>query len=432
MKSNNPVVSNEVKNYQDSQNAFLSKEVYISLAQEYGITYKSLVKPGDIVREGEIIAKAGNGPEDTTYLHSSLPGKVTDILPCYSPDGKHNYAIKIKFGGSLSYLGKKVKEGSAEHLTPTNVINSVIDNGVINTFKTAKPVNLGMQIKNLKNCQNLVVRMYDEDPYRITDSLVSKFHINEIVKGAKVLAKAIRAKGIFFAIDQKFNNKDFLKLEIASDMHVLEMNLKRYPCGTQREIVSNFRRSALRKNCEIPLTKNDLFIDSSSVYEVFKAVLCSIPSISKPVHFSGNCLTSSCLLNVKIGTPLKDIVAQLGGFVKTPELIVINGLICGSSVQSMDVPITKYVKSVEFISNVKRVDNQIYSCINCGNCRFACPVKLSPDILYTNTINFKFMPENFAASSIACIECGLCNTVCPARLPLSQTIALLKDKYTKE
>ena len=80
MKSNNPVVSNEVKNYQDSQNAFLSKEVYISLAQEYGITYKSLVKPGDIVREGEIIAKAGNSLEDTTYLHSSLPGKVTDIL----------------------------------------------------------------------------------------------------------------------------------------------------------------------------------------------------------------------------------------------------------------------------------------------------------------------------------------------------------------
>ena len=42
------------------------------------------------------------------------------------------------------------------------------------------------------------------------------------------------------------------------------------------------------------------------------------------------------------------------------------------------------------------------------------------------------MPENFAASSIACIECGLCNTVCPARLPLSQTISLLKDKFTKE
>ena len=119
----------------------------------------------------------------------------------------------------------------------------------------------------------------------------------------------------------------------------------------------------------------------------------------------------------------------MGGFAKTPSLIIINGSICGTSVQSLDVPVTKYVKSVEFISKVRNTNSHVYSCINCGNCRFACPVKLSPDILYTNTINFKLLPENFAASSIACIQCGICNTVCPARLPLSQTISLLKNKY---
>lgn len=432
MKSNNPVVSTVVKNYINTQNAFLSKELLIPLVQEYGITYTSLVKSGDIVKEGEIIAKAGNNPEECTYIHSPLPGKVIDILPAYCPDGKQNYAIKIQFGGSLSYLGKKIKENQIESIPPATVLNSIIDNGVINTFKTAKPLNLGMQIKKLKNCKNLVVRMYDEDPYRITDSLVSKFYVNEIIKAARVLAKAINASGIFFAIDQKAENKDFFEDLKSESIHILEMNLRRYPSGTPREIISNFNRSLSKKYTNLTLTKNDLFIDSSSMYEVYKAVLCSIPSISKNVHFSGNCLRASSLLNVKIGSSLKDIVNQMGGFIKNPQLIIINGSICGSAVQSIDVPITKYVKSVEFISKVKKTNVQIYSCVNCGNCRFACPVHLSPDILYTNTINFKFMPENFAASSIACIECGLCNTVCPARLPLSQTISLLKDKYTKE
>ena len=74
MKSNNPVVSTIVKNYTNTQNAFLSKEVLISLSQEYGITYKSLVKAGDIVKEGEIIAKAGDSLDETTYIHSPLPG----------------------------------------------------------------------------------------------------------------------------------------------------------------------------------------------------------------------------------------------------------------------------------------------------------------------------------------------------------------------
>lgn len=432
MKSNNPVVSTIVKNYTNTQNAFLSKEVLISLSQEYGITYKSLVKAGDIVKEGEIIAKAGDSPDETTYIHSPLPGKVLDILPCYCPNGKQNFAIKIQFGGSLSFLGKKTKESQLEALPPAFILTSIIDNGVVNTFKIAKPLNLGLEIKKLKNCKNLVVRMYDEDPFRITDSLVTKFYIEEITKAAKALAKAIKADGIFFAIDQKFENKEYFENIKSENIHILEMNLKRYPCGTPREIISNFNRSLAKKYTDLTLTNKDLFLDASTTYEVYKAVICSIPSISKPVHFSGNCLRASCLLNVKIGSTLKDIVAQLGGFIKNPQLIIINGSICGSAVQSLDVPITKYVKSVEFISKINKKNSQIYSCINCGNCRFACPVHLSPDILYTNTINFKFMPENFAASSIACIECGLCNTVCPARLPLSQTISLLKDKFTKE
>ena len=106
-------------------------------------------------------------------------------------------------------------------------------------------------------------------------------------------------------------------------------------------------------------------------------------------------------------------------------------MLCGTSVKSLDIPITKYVKSVEFLSKKKNSDEQIYSCINCGNCRFACPVKLSPDILYNHTVNFKLLKDTYAASSLACIECGLCNTVCPARLPLCQTIKVLKNKLTE-
>ena len=54
MKSNT-VVSTVIKNYNFSQNAFLSKEVDISLSQEYGTTYTSVVKAGDIVKKGTLL-----------------------------------------------------------------------------------------------------------------------------------------------------------------------------------------------------------------------------------------------------------------------------------------------------------------------------------------------------------------------------------------
>ena len=317
----------------------------------------------------------------------------------------------------------------------SEIIRTLIKNGVINTFKTSIPENLGLQIEKINSTHekhNLVVRLFDEDPYRITDSLISKFYFDEIVKGARFVAKAINAKGIVFAIDTKSHEKDVFNNPQYKDIYALEMKIQRYPCGTPREIVSAFTRGLLNKICNFTLNKKDLFTDSYTIYEVYKAAALSIPCVDRMVHFSGNCLNASCLLDVKLGTNLRDIVPQIGGFIKEPAHIIINGRLCGICVQSLDIPITKYVKSVEFISKKRITDDQVYSCVNCGNCRFVCPVKLSPDILYNNTVNFKLLDKAFAASAIACLECGLCNTVCPARLPLSQTIKVLKNNLKGE
>lgn len=434
MKSNNPVVSQVIKDYTYSQRAFLPRELIIPLSQENESLYKSTVKVGDIVKEGDVIASCGEN--ETTYIHAPLPGTITEFSTCTSPNGKKDECIKIKFSGAFTYLGKKHIEKDAVSEPSYTVIKKLIENGVVNTFKTSAPESLGLQIKEIvadrKVKRNLVVRMFDEDPYRITDSLMCKFYFDEIAKGAKVLASVLEAEGIVFAIDQKYTSKElFFKQEYAG-IKGLDMNIKRYPCGTPREIVSAFVRGPLKKNCNFTLTKKDLFIDASTAYEVYKAAVLSIPSVDKYVHFSGDCLNVSCLLEVKVGTKLRDIVSQLGGFVKEPELIVVNGLQCGTSVHSLDVPITKYVKSVEFLSHNKKTDRQLHTCINCGNCRFACPTKLSPDILYNNTVKFKRLNERYAASVFACIECGLCNTVCPARLPLCQVITLLKNNLSSE
>ncbi len=435
MKSNNPVVSSIIKNYNYSQKAFLPKVVNIPLAQESESCYQCLVKPGDIVKEGDVIAQTEISKGWTSSLHSSVPGKVLSMEPCISPNGRQEFSVKIKFGGALSYLGKIHTEKKAEDYSQSEISKTLIKNGVINTFKTSIPENLGVQIEQLNaepERHNLVVRLFDEDPYRITDSLISKFYFPEIVKGARMVAKAINAKGIVFAIDTKSAEKEIFKQPEYKDIYALEMKIQRYPCGTPREIVSAFVRGPLNKLCNFTLTKRDLFTDSSTIYEVYKAAVLSVPCVDRFVHFSGNCLNASCLLDVKLGTNLKEIVPQIGGFLKEPAHIIINGMLCGTSVKSLDIPITKYVKSVEFISKKSKCDEQIYSCINCGNCRFACPVKLSPDVLYNHTVNFKLLKETFAASSLACIECGLCNTVCPARLPLCQTIKVLKNKLTEE
>ena len=437
MKLNYQNLSSILKNYKTSQNSFISKEFLVPLEQENQINYKNIVQKDDIVKEGQIIAVSTNSSksrkfsEDLTFIHSPVPGKVLDIIPVYTSSGKQKFAVKIKFGGEFSYLGKKNTEKSIEDLSSSQIINELIEKGVINTYNLRKIENPGLQIKN-NSYKNLVIRLFDEDSFRYTDSLVAKIYTNEIVKGAQILAKAMNCYGILFVIDQKFENKEKLENFNISNLRILQVKTKKSPCGTQKQIEQAFRKSGIKKTSNLDITKNDFFTDSSTLYEVYKAVICSTPSVSHLVHFSGNCLYSSCLLDVKIGTTLKDIVNQIGGFAKEPSVIVINGLIYGNSVESLNVPITKSVKSVEFISKTKITDNQIYSCVNCGNCRYICPSKISPDVLYSYAVNFKEIPEVLKNTVLSCEECGICNTVCPARLPLTKTISYLKDTVCEE
>ena len=112
--------------------------------------------------------------------------------------------------------------------------------------------------------------------------------------------------------------------------NIAEMNIKKYPCGTPREIVSAFKRAGMKKTCNFEISSKDLFTDASTIYEVYKAVICSIPSISKPVHFSGNCLYSSCLLDVRTGTPIKDIISTIKRRFPICEIYVFPTLVQGA------------------------------------------------------------------------------------------------------
>ena len=150
--------------------------------------------------------------------------------------------------------------------------------------------------------------------------------------------------------------------------------------------------------------------------------------MTKYVHISGNCVNCSCLLEVRLGTKISDIVKQLGNFIKEPSLIIVNGDICGTSVKSLDIPVTKSTKSICFKSHRIITDSHIYTCINCGYCRFVCPQKLRPDIIFNNYVNFEKLPKNIKDHVKDCIECHLCNSVCPSRLPLTQIISILIEK----
>lgn len=413
-----------IHNYKYTENAFLPKTVTIPLVQERLNICKPVIKIGEEVKEGQIIASAEN-----SVIHSPIPGTVKDLCSIHSPDGKIEKALVINLKGSFSYLGKKQNAVDWKSLSPASIERKLEDKGIINIFSTTKSEPLTEQIKNIlrKKNRTIVVRLFDEDTQRFSDSLMTNFYFKEIVEGARILAKLIEAEGILFVL----GNKDIKRLNLQNDekenIYYMGVDTKKYTNGFKLQIIAQYNKN-MRKNCRLSISRKDFFVDSYTLYDIYNALVYDIPVLSRHVHFSGNCLSASCFLNVRLGFTLKEVVKQLGGFIKAPAAVIINGKICGNSVNSLDIPITKYVKSVEFLTKDNTTDSQVYSCVKCGMCRFKCPVGIAPDILYEYALKHTEIPEPFLKTATLCINCGLCNTVCQARIPLCQVITMIKNK----
>ena len=417
-----------IHNYTNTQNAFLPKTVVIPLVQEKNSLCKPVIKVGEIVSEGQIIASS-----KTSTIHSPVPGTVNDICPVHCPDGKIENALKISTKGSFSYLGKVFKPEQWQNLSPASLERKLDDKGILNTFSCTHPLSVTNQIKNsarLKNL-NLVVRLFDEDTQRISDSLMTNFYFDQIKEGAQILAKILEADSIIFVMNPKDIKERNLENDEKHKVYYYGLNPKKYLNGFKYKIITSFNKT-MYKTTGIKLLKTDFYSDPYTMYDIYNAVVYDIPVMTQTVHFTGNCIRASCFLSVRIGFTLKELVNQLGGLIKTPGAIIINGKNCGSSVNWMDVPVTKAVKSIEFVSKANTTDSQVYTCVKCGACRYNCPVNIAPDMLYEYVLKHLPMPQEFIRTATLCINCGKCNKVCQARIPLCQVITLLKDKLDEK
>lgn len=408
-------------------NAFLPSHDIVPLEDDGKGASEILINEGDFVKEGQVVAKTSG-----LYIHAPISGVVEKISTGLFSSGRKSLCAKIALKGALVFTGKKQLKNPWENYDKETLIYRIKEGGVLNTFDRKN--SLYSEIRSIKKTENLIlfVRLFDPDPSILVEDFVSKSYLDEISVGALILAKTIGASAIVFVKDRNSKINDVSSFsESVVKVFQVEADTRKYPCGTRHNIVSAAKKIFTDEIFK-SAGKNDFFIDSLTALHIYNAIVLGKPEIDTFVHVTGDCLMSAAIMNVKIGTSLRDVVEMCGGFKRKLSKIMINGMMKGIAITNLDIPVTKSMKSVEFVP-VGRVKNS-YSeiCIRCGNCRKICPVELWPGNLYrvmhiSDRKNGLLDSESIAETSLLCVECGLCNSVCPSRLPLQQTISLLKE-----
>lgn len=418
---------------------FLPKLAVIPLCEDYSESYEILVSEGDKVEEGQVIARSAG-----LYIHSSIPGIVKKIERRQYSNGKQGLAAVISLKGEFSFLGKKQIAQEWRNYDSITVQFLLKEAGLVNTFDKSLP--LYTQIKKIKNEKSsfLVLRLFDSDPSIITESYISKNYLKEVLEGACIIARAFGVKHIIIACPMPPKNcpeesfEEFKDSIFKDDFLVDTVNIdvKKYPAGTMHDITCTAKKTLKGENFS-KLGKKDLFIDSITALNAYNSLVLRKPIVSTFVHVTGDSLNSSAILNVRIGTSFSDLAEQCGGFKRGISQIVVNGILFGTAVSNLEIPVNRGVKSVEFIPVGKVKIQNTENCVRCGYCRKICPVNLWPGNLYRiahlDSMETACQADKTAYNSVVlCTECGLCNAVCSSRIPLSQTISLLKEKYNEE
>ena len=154
---------------------------------------------------------------------------------------------------------------------------------------------------------------------------------------------------------------------------------------------------------------------------IANAVFEGEPLISRVTTINGDVAEPKNLL-VKIGTPIKDILAANNVDTSDIKQVVVGGVMMGDAIQNLDAPVTKRTSSIiVFATSKQKKGQKTTACIHCSRCISACPVRLQPAMIYAAVMKGDFAKaEKLWAKD--CIKCGTCSYVCPSRLPLSSTI----------
>jgi len=397
----------------------LPKKLYIPLQQHVGKPAEPVIKVGEKVLKGQLLAYSQG--LISAPVHAPSSGVILDVndYPAPHPSALPIRTIVLETDGRDEWLAAKIVADPFQ-LAPEDISLRVGAAGIVGlggaTFPTAVKLNMGRE----NRIDTLIINGAECEPYLSCDDRLMQERAGEIIDGVRLMLHGMETDHAVVAIEDN-KPQAYLAMRVAADPYASIKVIQiptRYPMGWDRQLIRYVTGKEVPVGCrssEIGVTIHNV----GTAHAVHKAIRHGQPLVSRVITVSGGAVKRPMNVEVPFGT----LISELFDFCRVNKAetarIIMGGPMMGDSLPHTGLPTVKATSGILALtqSELKNTDEQ--PCIRCASCVSVCPAGLRP-LDMANNIRINQLDAAVDLGLKDCISCGCCSYICPSNIPLVQ------------
>lgn len=413
------------------------KRVVISMNQHLGMPAVPVVKKGDTVKVGQLIAEPAGFV--SAPVHASVSGTVADVAPYPDFLGKKVLSVVIDTAGD-EWLETIDRTHEIKHeitATPLEIFKIISDSGIVGLGGAAFPTHVKLTPLEGMKAEYLILNGAECEPYLTSDYRLMTEHAKEILIGGEMMRRVLGdVAGIIGIEENKPKAIEIMKKLTSNYLQWEVVPLKkRYPQGGEKQLIDAVLGRKV-PSFSLPISTGAVVQNVGTAYAVYEAVQKRKPLITNVLTISSSDPSIQKNYRFRVGTPIREFLSAAGAMDKEGNLsrafakVVNGGPMMGKPVSNLDGPVMKSTSGFVLFTSKETKRQEPGECIRCSKCFQACPMRLQPYLLYQLALagRTEELDENRVFD---CIECGCCLYSCPAHIPLLDQIRLAKNVSLK-
>ena len=410
--------------------AALPKQAIFSMFQHIGAPAKPLVKKGDVVKVGTLLAEAGGFV--SAPIHSSVSGKVNKVDVVLDASGTRRMAVYVDVEGdeweeTIDRSPELVRLEDRPELDGPAIVEKIKAAGIVGLGGATFPTHVKLCPPPGEKAECVIINAVECEPYLTADHRLMLEKADEILVGVALIMKAVGVERAYIGIE---NNKPDA-IELMTDkakaypgIEIVPLKVQ-YPQGGEKQLIDAVIGRQVPAPPAIPINVGAVVQNVGTAFAIYEAVMKNKPLISRIITVTGKSVKQPSNLLARLGTPFTQLMDECGGLPEDARKVIGGGPMMGKTLMSLEVPMTKGSSGLLIMSGDEAKRAEAEPCIRCAKCVSACPMGLEPYLLAK--VSDQQMWDVAESKCItSCIECGSCSFTCPSNRPLLDNIRIGK------